>query len=112
MPKPKLVISKTPLRITFVGGGTDLPAYYKKYGTGVSIAASINKYVYIWVHKRFDNDIRVAYTKTEMVKSPDDVEHPTVREALKMLNIKGGLEIASWLIYPQEPALDLAVPSL
>ena len=103
--KPKLVISKTPLRITFVGGGTDIPAYYRNYGSGVSIAASINKYVYIWVHKRFDDDIRIAYTKTEMVKSVEEIEHPTVREALKLLKITGGIEIASMADIPSGTGL-------
>ncbi len=87
------MMSRTPLRITFVGGGTDMPAYYKKYGPGASISCTINKYVYVSVHKRFDDKIRVSYSKTELVDSPDEIENRPVREALKYLGIKKGIEI-------------------
>ena len=96
----RMIISRTPLRITFVGGGTDLPEYYKKYGPGAVISAAVNKYVYINVNKRFDNSIRVGYTKTEIVDRPEDIQHPTVRESLRLLGIDGGIEITTMADIP------------
>ena len=90
-----MFISKTPLRITFVGGGTDIKEYYSNYGRGSVLSAAINKYIYITVNKKFDSNIRVSYSKTEIVDSVDKIEHPSVREALKMLGIDGGIEILS-----------------
>ena len=90
-----MIMTKTPLRITFVGGGTDIPEFYRQYGPGVSIAAAIDKYIYVTVHKRFDNTIRVSYSKTEMVDTVDQVQHPTIREALKLVGIDGGVEITN-----------------
>ncbi len=89
-----MIITKTPLRIGFVGGGTDIPDYYRNYG-GLLVSAAINKYIYIIVNKKFDNEIRVSYSKTEIVKNVDEINHPAVREALKLLNIDGGIEILS-----------------
>ncbi|MGC8548041.1 MAG: kinase, partial [Candidatus Micrarchaeia archaeon] len=87
-----LVTTKTPLRITFTGGGTDLMDYYKAHGPGAVVSATINKYIYITVTKNFyPDEIRVSYSKNEdKLKSVDEIEHPTVREALKMLGIKSG----------------------
>ena len=93
--KRRMIMTKTPLRITFVGGGTDIPEFYRNYGPGVSIAAAINKYIYITVHKRFDNSLRISYSKTEIVNTVDEIEHPTVREALKLIGIDGGVEITN-----------------
>jgi D-glycero-alpha-D-manno-heptose-7-phosphate kinase len=91
--KRRMIMSKTPLRITFVGGGTDLSQYYSSYGTGCVISAAINKYIYVLVHKAFDNKTRVRYSKTEIVDNIEDIEHPTVREALKLLEITDGIDI-------------------
>ncbi|MEM3301688.1 MAG: kinase, partial [Thermoplasmata archaeon] len=87
----------TPLRITFTGGGTDIPAYYRKYGPGAVVSATINKYIYVTVAKNFYRDeIRVSYSKTEnAIKNVDDIQHPTVRESLKLLDIKSGIQIIS-----------------
>ena len=93
--RDRMFISKTPLRITFVGGGTDIKEYYSNYGRGSVLSAAINKYIYITVNKKFDSNIRVSYSKTEIVDSVDKIEHPSVREALKMLGIDGGIEILS-----------------
>ena len=90
-----MVISKTPLRITFVGGGTDLPSYYKSHGYGAVVSATINKYIYIIVNRRFDNEIRIKYSKTEIVNNIEDIAHPLFREALKLLNITKSIEINS-----------------
>ncbi|PYB68647.1 kinase [Thermoplasma sp. Kam2015] len=89
-----MIITRTPLRITFVGGGTDLPDFYSKHGGSV-VSAAINKYIYIIVNKKFDSKIRVSYSKTEIVDSVDEIRHPTVREALKLLDLDGGIEILS-----------------
>lgn len=93
--RDRMFISKTPLRITFVGGGSDIKEYYSNYGRGSVLSAAINKYIYITVNKKFDSNIRVSYSKTEIVDSVDKIEHPSVREALKMLGIDGGIEILS-----------------
>ncbi len=89
-----MIITKTPLRIGFVGGGTDIPEYYRKHG-GLLVSAAINKYIYIVVNKKFDDEIRISYSKTEMVKTVNEIEHPSIREALKLLDIDGGIEILS-----------------
>jgi D-glycero-alpha-D-manno-heptose-7-phosphate kinase len=93
----RIVTSKTPLRITFTGGGTDIPEYYREYGPGAVVSAAINKYIYVTVSKNFRSDeIRVSYSKTENgLKNLDDIQHPTVREALRLLDIKAGIQIIS-----------------
>ncbi len=99
-----LVITKTPLRITFAGGGTDLPAYYKEYGPGAVVSAAITKYIYVTVSNHFHKDeIRVSYSKTEnAVKNINDIQHPTVRETLKFFDIKGGVQITSITEIPSQ----------
>jgi len=87
-----MIISRTPLRMSFVGGGSDIRAYYQ-HGHGAVISTAINKYVYITVNKRFTDNIRVAYSKIEYVKTVDEIEHNLVRDALKMTGITKGLEI-------------------
>lgn len=89
-----MIIVRAPMRIPLGGGGTDLPSYYSRFG-GQWISAAINKYVYIALHKRFGDSIRVSYSKTEVVEHPNELQHPIVREALKLLKIDGGIEIVS-----------------
>lgn len=89
-----MIISKTPLRISFVGGGTDYSGFYK-LSPGAVVSTAIDKYIYITVNKKFDSRIRVSYSKTEIVDKVSEIEHPLVREALKMTNIDGGIEITS-----------------
>lgn len=89
-----MIITRTPLRISFTGGGTDLPDYYLKNG-GAVVSAGIDKYIYIAVNKKFDNSIRVSYSRTELVDDVDDLRHELVRESMKLLGIRGGIEIAS-----------------
>lgn len=89
-----MIISETPLRMSFAGGGSDLPAYYRAHG-GAVISTTINKYVYVTVNKKFDDWIRVSYSKTEEAKTADQVEHAIVRAALQKLGIRGGIEITS-----------------
>jgi D-glycero-alpha-D-manno-heptose-7-phosphate kinase len=89
-----MIISRTPLRMSFAGGGSDLPAYYQEYG-GAVISAAINKYVYVNVNQKFDNGIRIGYSKNEEVASIEQIQHPLVRNALKHLKISGGVEITT-----------------
>lgn len=99
-----MIISKTPFRISFFGGGTDLKEYYMQDYGGV-ISTTIDKYMYITVNKRFENNIRISYSKTEIVDSVDKIEHPIVRNALKLLNIDGGIEITSVADIPAKTGL-------
>ena len=89
-----MIITKTPFRISFVGGGTDIIDYYK-VDYGAVISATINKYMYITVNKRFDDSIRVSYSKTEIVDDVDELRHEIVKECLKLVGIKKGIEITS-----------------
>jgi D-glycero-alpha-D-manno-heptose-7-phosphate kinase len=89
-----MILSKTPLRMSFVGGGSDLPAFYRRFG-GAVLSSSIDKYVYIGVNQKFDGGVRVSYSRTEEVASTAEVEHPLVREALSSLGLPGGVEITS-----------------
>jgi len=96
-----MIISKTPLRISFVGGGSDLPAYYRDE-IGAVLSTSIDKYMYICVNKKFDGRIRLSYTRTEDVQAWHEIEHPIVREVLKLVDIDGGIEIASMADIPSK----------
>lgn len=89
-----MIISKTPFRMSFVGGGSDLASFYEK-SEGAVVSVAIDKFMYIWVNKKFDSDIRVSYSQTENVNKVGEINHPLVREALKKLDIDGGIEIAS-----------------
>lgn len=89
-----MIITQTPLRMSFAGGGSDLPSFYRQFG-GAVVSTAIDRYVYINVNKKFDDWIRLSYSRTEEVQSADQIEHPIVRAALKKLNIAGGLEITS-----------------
>ena len=89
-----MIISRTPLRISFAGGGSDLPAYYHKE-TGAVLSTSINKYIYITVNKKFDNMIRASYSITEIVDQVEDLRHELIREALHLVAPPNGIEITS-----------------
>lgn len=89
-----MIISRTPLRMSFVGGGSDLPVFYRKHG-GAVVSTAINQYVYITVNPKFDQGIRVSYSRTEEASKVDRIRHPLVREALKLTGIEGGIEITS-----------------
>jgi D-glycero-alpha-D-manno-heptose-7-phosphate kinase len=79
-----MIITRSPLRITLGGGGTDLPSYYREYG-GFSIAAAIDKYVYVTAMRPFTEGIYLKYSKLEHVAHTDEVQHPIIREAIRML---------------------------
>ncbi len=95
MPDRVVVVSKTPFRVTFAGGGTDLPAYYRKYGPGACVAGSINRGIFVMVVENFiSSEIRVSYRITEdALRSVDDIAHGTIREAMRLLKIPSGLQI-------------------
>jgi D-glycero-alpha-D-manno-heptose-7-phosphate kinase len=82
-----MIITRSPLRITLGGGGTDLPSYYRRYG-GFLIAAAIDKYVYVTVMRPFVEGIFLKYSKLEHVEQTDDVQHPIIREAIRMLEFR------------------------
>ena len=89
-----MIISKTPLRMSFVGGGSDIESFYKRNG-GAVISTAIDKFIYINLNKKFDSGIRLAYSKVEEVENYRQVEHKLVNAALKLLKIQGGIEITS-----------------
>ena len=78
-----MIITRSPLRISIGGGGTDLPSYYREHG-GFLVAAAIDKYVYLTQHRTFQPEIIIKYSKLERVQSVEAIEHPIVREALKL----------------------------
>ena len=90
-----MIVSKTPLRASFFGGGTDFHNYFhnSKYGYGSVISTSLNMYVYIIINKRFDNKIRLVYYGNELVDNVDEIKHNIIREALKITGITSGIEI-------------------
>lgn len=95
-----MIITRSPLRISLGGGGTDLPSYYQKFG-GFLIAAAIDKYIYLTLHRTFVADLIVKYSKMERVRSVEELEHPIIREAMKLLQIPAaGLELASMADIP------------
>lgn len=87
-------ITRTPLRISLVGGGSDMPSFTNKH-PGAVFSFAINKYVYVSVNKKFDGKYRVSYAKTENVDRIDEIEHKLVRETLKLAGVKEGTEITS-----------------
>ena len=89
-----MIISKTPLRISFSGGGSDLESFYS-LNDGAVLSTSINKYIYVSVNKKFDEKIRLSYSKNEEVSSISNLKHSLVREALDFLKIHKGIEITS-----------------
>ncbi|HEY1495238.1 MAG TPA: galactokinase, partial [Candidatus Solibacter sp.] len=90
-----MIITRTPLRISLGGGGTDLPSYYREHG-GFVLSAAIDKYVYITVHETFRPEYLIKYSMTEVVETIDQIKHPIIREALRMVPVAARhLEIVS-----------------
>lgn len=87
-----MIISKTPLRMSFAGGGSDFRAYYQ-LGFGLVVSTAIDKYIYIAVNKKFDDRIRIGYSKIEIVNNVEDIEHNLVKEALKLTGITKGVDV-------------------
>jgi D-glycero-alpha-D-manno-heptose-7-phosphate kinase len=95
-----MIITRSPLRISLGGGGTDLPSYYREH-SGLVIAAAIDKYVYITLHHTFVQELIIKYSKMERVKSVDEVQHPLIREALRITDVGAPyLEITSMADIP------------
>lgn len=89
-----MIISRTPLRISFAGGGSDLPVFYRDE-PGAVVSTTIDKYIYITVNQKFDRKIRASYSRTEIVDTVGELRHELIREALRLLAIPGGIEITS-----------------
>jgi D-glycero-alpha-D-manno-heptose-7-phosphate kinase len=89
-----MIITATPLRISFVGGGTDFEDFYKQH-PGMVVSTAINKYVYVIVNERFEKNIRVSYSKTEIADNVNLIEHAVIREAMKLTGVDNGIEIVT-----------------
>ncbi|MCX8043030.1 MAG: GHMP kinase [Desulfobacterota bacterium] len=90
-----MIITRTPFRISFVGGGSDIEEFYSRW-PGAVLSTTINKYMYISTHRFWDEEIIVAkYSRTEMVKDINELHHPIIREVLRKFNVTGALEISS-----------------
>ncbi|MEW6221768.1 MAG: galactokinase [Candidatus Hadarchaeota archaeon] len=99
-----MIITRTPARITFGGGGTDLPSYYSKRG-GLVIGAAIDKYIYIDLHDIFINKVIAHYSKSEMVNHVNQLKHPIIREALKLTGVTKKIEVGSMADIPARAGL-------
>jgi D-glycero-alpha-D-manno-heptose-7-phosphate kinase len=97
-----VIITRTPLRISFAGGGTDLPGFYRAYGGGAVTSAAIDRYMHVLVNEKFDKSIRVAYSKTENVERLDDLQHELVREAMRASGVHEALEVHTIADIPGE----------
>jgi D-glycero-alpha-D-manno-heptose-7-phosphate kinase len=89
-----MIISRTPFRMSFIGGGTDLPAFYEKH-QGAVISTAIDKYVYITANRRFDHTLRISYSQTEITEHVEDIRHQRFREVMKETGVTTGIEITS-----------------
>lgn len=94
-----MIITRTPLRMSYVGGGSDLPSYYREFG-GAVISTAINKYVYVLVKPRFEKGVRLSYSIVENVERACYLKHPIVRNALDILQINDNIEIVSMADIP------------
>jgi len=96
-----MIISRTPTRISFAGGGSDMAAYYRRHG-GAVISTAIKKYIYIAVNRKFDNRLRLSYSKTEEVGHVSEIEHRLFRATLEHVDVTGGVEITSIADIPSQ----------
>ena len=99
-----MIITKTPLRIPLGGGGTDLPEFYSRFG-GRLLTAAVNRHIFIFVQRWFEDGIKVGYSKTEIVQSVDEIQHPVVREALRLSGISRHIEVHSMAELPSQTGL-------
>lgn len=100
-----MIITRSPLRISLGGGGTDIPSYYREH-EGFLIAAAIDKYVYITLHETFVDEMIIKYSKMERVSSIDEIQHPIIREALRLVGIKNlNIELSSMADIPSGTGL-------
>jgi len=96
-----MIITQTPLRVSLLGGNTDFPEYFKKYG-GAVLTTTIDKYIYCIVKERFDKEIRINYSVKEIVNKVKDIKHELVREAMKLVGVKDSIEITFLSDIPSE----------
>jgi D-glycero-alpha-D-manno-heptose-7-phosphate kinase len=89
-----MIISQTPYRVSFAGGGTDLPAFYRRE-YGAVLSTTIDQHIYVTIHRRFESTIRVSYSRTEVASTLDEVQHELVREAMRRVEIDEPLEITT-----------------
>jgi D-glycero-alpha-D-manno-heptose-7-phosphate kinase len=99
-----VIVSRAPVRFSLGGGGSDLPSYYQRFG-GYVISAAIDHYIYVTANKRFYDDIRLAYSETEIVPNADAIRHRIFREALKLTGIDKGIELTSVADLPSNSGL-------
>jgi D-glycero-alpha-D-manno-heptose-7-phosphate kinase len=99
-----MIITRTPFRISFAGGGSDLEAFWKEE-PGAVLSTAIDKYVYLTVQPRFGDSFRVSYSRTEITRLVEEIEHPIVRESLKLIGAKRGLEIVSVADLPAQSGM-------
>ena len=95
-----MIITKTPFRISFCGGGTDLAAFYEKAGYGAVVSTSIDKYVYLAIHRFFEERFLLKYSSSELTGSIDEIKHPLIRECLRLTNTTDFLEMTSFADIP------------
>lgn len=99
-----MLISKTPLRLSLAGGGTDIPEYYSKYCSNV-VTSAIDKHVYILLKKWFRPEIRISYSKTEIVNDIKKIQHPMIREVFRYFKLKSHIEMAIMADLPARTGL-------
>jgi D-glycero-alpha-D-manno-heptose-7-phosphate kinase len=99
-----MIVSRAPVRFSLGGGGTDLPTYAREHG-GFLVAAAVDKYIFVCAARHFYDSIRLAYSKMELVKSVDQIEHRIYREALKLAKIDKGIELQSFADVPANSGL-------
>lgn len=92
--KQAVIISRTPLRVSFVGGGTDLPVFYETHG-GAVVSTAVDKWIHVIVTRRFEGDVRVSYSRTEIVENASAVEHELVREAMRLTGVPRGVDVVT-----------------
>jgi D-glycero-alpha-D-manno-heptose-7-phosphate kinase len=97
-----VIITRTPLRISFAGGGTDLPSFYRDHGGGAVTSASIDRYIHVLVNEKFDRSIRVAYSRTENVDHLEELQHGIVKEAMRLTGVSEALEVHTIADIPSE----------
>ena len=90
-----MIITRTPFRVSFAGGGSDLPSFYRKH-PGCVVSVAINRHMYVSVHQYFDGDqFHLKYSKVELADRIEDIHHPIVREAVGLTGVRGGIELTS-----------------
>jgi D-glycero-alpha-D-manno-heptose-7-phosphate kinase len=99
-----MIITRTPFRISFAGGGSDLEAYYQ-HEPGLVLSTAIDKYMYIAVKEHFGDNFRISYSKTEYADTVDQIQHKIVRETLLTMGVEKGLEIVSMADMPAQIGL-------